>query len=431
MDSFLKPFHLRLVEELKTSKLIYAHSGDLVAPSQLSNVPNEYVYDGDPLTISSSTSTRYLSSRYLSQDVEYLKIMGVTEMTEATFYSELTSMLKSSTTEFRSKPKEWHSHLAGVLTRLSPEFSYRLPNLPIVPLSNFTWIPAFGKFILFPASDNSFVLPGGLELLVVESIAAADPKRRKLFKVMGVGELEQAPIIQHVQELHRDGRVSRDHVTREALISQIEFLYDHQYANATCQRFWFTAESGKRFHGSQLYQHSTRPHSATQYLSKSNKFQFLHKDYLVAGGKSMKAWSAWLEERMQVSTIPRLVELTTDGGFKFSEDFEYIIKTHKSSDVMLLLRAHWSEYCKFFDPEQARRWSEDPSMRMYTSNQYINSVTRLRQKLGAMLVDCTDGKTHRLDTTYLPCRDLQALSQDVPFVDIPEPDHPAWKSTLR
>ncbi|KAL2075234.1 hypothetical protein VTL71DRAFT_177 [Oculimacula yallundae] len=426
LESFLKPFHRQLIEQMKTSTLLYAQNGDLLAPSQLSYVLDEYLYDGAPLTVSSSTSTRYLSGRYLNDHIRYLEVIGVARMTEATFYEELVAMVQNSAEEFGRKPNAWHSYLASVLTRMSPGYSCRLPYLDIVPLSNGTWVHAQGQFILFPASKDEFALPGGLDLKVVESEAAADPSRRNLFKLMGVGELEKAPVLEHVKSLHSSGAVSRADISREALVSQIEFLFTEQYLNPSCQRFWFTAESGKRLHGSQLYQHSTRPHSATQYLAKG-KFQFIHNDYLAVGRNGRGAWSAWLEERMHVATIPRLVELTTDGGFKLSEDFEFIIKTHRSSEVMVLLRVHWHEYCRFFDPSQAKRWSEDPSMRMYVPSQYLLSVTRLRQKLGAMLVRCKDGKMHRLDTTYLPCRELLVASHDVPFVEILDPDDAAWK----
>ncbi|CZS90250.1 uncharacterized protein RAG0_01389 [Rhynchosporium agropyri] len=406
LQSFLKPFHEDLVEELKTSPLLYSHSEELVAGKQLSYVPDEYIFEGAPLTISSSTSPRYLSGRYLNEYMKYLEVVGVGRITEATFYLELTAMLQSSAGEFRRKCDAWQSHLAGILTRMSPGFHFRLPGLAIVPLSDGTWTNAQGQFILFPAFKNQFAVPGGLDLRVVDSNAAADPRRRNLFKLMGIGELEKAPVLQHVEDLHRFASVSRGHISSQALISQIEFLYAEQYQNPNCHRFWFTTESGKRLHGSQLYQHSTRPHSATGYFANSKgKFQFLHKDYLAFGGQGINAWYSWLEDKMQVATIPRLVELTTDRGFKLSEDFD-----------------------KFFDPDQERKWSQDPSMKVYDTSEYLRSVTKLRQKLGAMLVQCEDGQSRRLDKTYLPCRELRVASHKLPFLEVPDPDDHAWKS---
>ncbi|XMA12910.1 hypothetical protein WAI453_005701 [Rhynchosporium graminicola] len=429
LQSFLKPFHEDLVEELKTSPLLYSHSEELVAPKQLSYVPDEYIFEGAPLTISSSTSPRYLSGRYLNEYMKYLEVVGVGRMTEATFYLELTAMLQSSAGEFRRNCDAWQSHLAGILTRMSPGFHFRLPGLAIVPLSDGTWTNAQGQFILFPASKDQFAVPGGLDLRFVDFNAAADPRRRNLFKLMGIGELEKAPVLQHVEDLHRFASVSRGHISSQALISQIEFLYAEQYQNPNCHRFWFTTESGKRLHGSQPYQHSTRPHSATEYFANSKgKLQFLHKDYLAFGGQGINAWCSWLEDKMQVATIPRLVELTTDRGFKLSEDFEFIMKNYKSSEVLVLLQAHWTEYSKFFDPDQERKWSQDPSMKVYDTSEYLRSVTKLRQKLGAMLVQCEDGQSRRLDKTYLPCRELRVASHKLPFLEVPDPDDHAWKS---
>ncbi|CZT44957.1 uncharacterized protein RSE6_05219 [Rhynchosporium secalis] len=387
LQSFLKPFHEDLVEELKTSPLLYSHSEELVAPKQLSYVPDEYIFEGAPLTISSYTSPRYLSGRYLNEYMKYLEVVGVGRMTEATFYLELTAMLQSSAGEFRRKCDAWQSHLAGILTRMSPGFHFRLPGLAIVPLSDGTWTNAQGQFILFPASKDQFAVPGGMDLRVVDSNAAADPRRRNLFKLMGIGELEKAPVLQHVEDLHRFASVSRGHISSQALISQIEFLYAEQYQNPNCHRFWFTTESGKRLHGSQLYQHSTRPHSATEYFANSK-----------------------------------------DRGFKLSEDFEFIMKNYKSSEVLVLLQAHWTEYSKFFDPDQERKWSQDPSMKVYDTSEYLRSVTKLRQKLGAMLVQCEDGQSRRLDKTYLLYRELRVASHKLPFLELPDPDDHAWKS---
>lgn len=64
---------------------------------------------------------------------------------------------------------------------------------------------------------------------------------------------------------------------------------------------------------------------------------------------------------------------------------------------------------------------------MYSSCQYTSSAVRLKQKLGAMLVTSKDGKIHLLDSTYLPCRELLAATDDLPFVDITDPDYANWK----
>ncbi|KAI9054809.1 hypothetical protein LZ554_001954 [Drepanopeziza brunnea f. sp. 'monogermtubi'] len=428
LDSFLKPFHLGLITMLRSAKLLYAHDGELAAPSQLWQVPEEYCFNGAPLTISPATATGYLSDLYEEEDMEFLQVMGVSKMLEWKFYAQFKLLLQCEPKEFQEKTAEWHSHLAGVLVRLGKIYADGLVDLPIVPLSDGTWVRAKGNLILFPSKDPRFTIPGGLELQILDRAVASDPARHQLLKFMGVEELQKDPVIEHIRALHVDGRACNGSmISRKELIEQLYFLYTSQEKNPFFQDYWFVAESSRRVRGSVLYQRSTKPHSASFYLSKNSKIQFLHQDYLSTASEGGEAWMAWLEERMKVASIPRLVELTTEGGFKFSEDFEYIIKTYKSSEVLRLLRAHWKEYSKLFDPAVISKGSSDPSMSIYSSDQYIASAIRLKQKLGALLVTCTDGKMHRLDSTYLATRDLRSVGRDVPFVDIPDPDHTGWE----
>jgi hypothetical protein len=131
---------------------------------------------------------------------------------------------------------------------------------------------------------------------------------------------------------------------------------------------------------------------------------------------------------MEVATMPRLVQPTTDRGFKLSEDFEFIIKNFPSSDILLLLRDNWDEYSKFIEPDHAEKASKDERItKKFNTKEFIRSASRLKEKLGSMLVNCTTGKKCRLNTTFLPSRELLVASQDgVPFVDIPDADYPRW-----
>jgi hypothetical protein len=158
-------------------------------------------------------------------------------MSDYAFFLELTSLLRNAVGEFKAKPNDWHSHLASILIRLPQTYSSQLASLPLVPLSDGSWMAARGRQILFPSTMAEFELPGGLKLSVVHSGAAADPKRRNLFKLLGVGDLnKKEPIIRHIQDLHISNRTNSSSLSRAALISQIKFLYS-MWKNPTFQ--WF------------------------------------------------------------------------------------------------------------------------------------------------------------------------------------------------
>jgi hypothetical protein len=149
---------------------------------------------------------------------------------------------------------------------------------------------------------------------------------------------------------------------------------------------------------------------------------------LVAAGKDRGLWITWLEEKMEVATMPKLVQSTPDRGFQLSEDFEFIIKTFASSDVLLLLRDNWDEYSVFLDCDQALKSRRDNMNLKYDSKRAAACATLLKKKLRAILVTCMNGKKQRLDATFIPSRELLVASQDgVPFVDIPDSDNDHWE----
>ena len=379
------------------------------------------------MTMSPQTSHRCLSARYVEPDLQYLTVIAVKEMSEFAFFYELKTLLINCPENIKAKSTAWHSHLATLLMRLSPIYSSQLGDLALVPLTDGSLVAANGRQILFPANKAEFELPGGLELSVVDSGAASDPERRKLFRFMGVGDLEQEPVVRHIEVLH--AKPNSSSIPHVALVSQIKFLYAVGWRNPAFQKLWFTSESGQRFRGSQLYQDSSKPHSATKFFgAHRSKFRFIHKDYLAAEGANRDGWITWLETVMDVATMPRLIQATQDKGFKLSDDFEFIIKHSPSSNVLLLLRDNWEEYSNFLNPDQAKKWDGQALMSGHDSSKGIACAINLKHKLGSLLVTCTNGKKHRLDTTFIPSKELLVASQeDVPFVDIPDANDLSWQ----
>jgi hypothetical protein len=288
LHSFLKPFHVELLDKLKSQTILLSDSGDLAAPKSLEYVPEKFTFNGAPMTISARTSSWHLSSRYLESDLKYLKVLGVSEMGNNEFILELKSLLSNATAEFKAKSDAWQSHLASTLMHFPEAYSSDLAGLAVVPLSDGTWVAARERQILFPFTKAEFDLPGGLELSVVHDGAASDPNRRKLFKFLGVGDFKQEPVVRHIGDLHANGRASSHLVSRGAIVSQIKFLYSVGWKNPTYQRFWFSSESGQRLHGSQLYQDSSRPLSASHFFNGKHrgKFQFIHRDYIPTDGNN-------------------------------------------------------------------------------------------------------------------------------------------------
>lgn len=408
--------------------MLYSVSGGEQCPWRLTYVPDKFLFNGTPISTSANTSEKYLSRNYSPDDLKFLEKLGVKEMSEVTFFSELRTMFKDPKGDFKNKSDAWHSHLADILIRFGKSYQSQLLDLPLVPLENGTWAAATGNDIVFPATKAEFELPTGLRLLVVDSKAMKDPMRRKLFTILGVGDLKQGPVVRHIQELHSTGTYMTA-ISSSALLSQIKFLYTTGWRNPSFERFWLTSESGQRLVGSELYQESEKPFSATYFFGKHRKkFPFLDQSYLKAPSKgtTYETWTDWLEHKMDVATMPRLVQTTAERGYKLSDDFEWIIKNFPSSEVLLLLRDNWEEYGQYL--ETAFKPPNERLTQKYEPSKLAVSACHLKHKLGSMLVLDTNGNRSRLDSTFLPSKELMVASQDgVPFVDVLDPDDPRWQ----
>lgn len=272
--------------------------------------------DGSPITSSPKNASRYLSTRYSEDDEKYLKLLGVEIMSDTAFLLELERFIRYSREEFTAKPKHWHSLLAGVLNRLFSAHKSLLRRLPIIPLKNGTWVTADSCTILFPSTGTHIDLPNGLKLELVDAQAAADPERGPLFRSLGVSDLDQGLVITAIQAAHYESiTYTGCKIGRNAIVSHIKYLYDVRWQNTTSQQFWFVSESGDRMFGSELYQDSSKPNSASKFFgAHRRKFPFIHNDFLSAAGNDRELWAGWLERNMQVATMPRLVQSSTSLG---------------------------------------------------------------------------------------------------------------------
>lgn len=443
LQSFLKPVHVSLRQKLSEEYILHSQKGALVRPNRLLHIPQCYTFNGVPITSSSQNDARYLSTKYAEEDWKYLETLGVTIMCESGFLVELHWLIEKSPTEFARKSKEWHSHLADILNGLGRlRCQLRLRSLPIIPLADGKWVAADSGEIFFPFGTADFDIPGGLQLAVVDAQAAADPSREKLFRSLGVGELTRDAVINKIKAVHERSKSLVDSLSRHALVAQIKFLYDTDWKNPKCQEFWFHSESGELLRGSQLYQTNPNAPSATTILAaQRRRNRFVHTDFSPLTDQNRKTWSKWLEEEMDVATVPRLVQRSADEmqAWNLSEDFELVLKTFPSSHVLRLLRDNWDNYSRFFDADQLEKHKDElerkykPSkfigeMYVGSSDAFRKGVATVLDRLRSLMVTCKDGKKHRLDRTFLPKKELLMAAQDeIPFLDIPDSNDSRWE----
>lgn len=330
--------------------------------------------------------------------------------------------------EFRQKPVDWHSWLALVLAPiLTSNFHSAasiLYSLPIVPLRDGQWVKPNTKTLLFPGAGN-IVVPPGIEIGEIHPDGSQD-SRRHLFSLLGAQPFVASKICDIIIKKHSDHGFRPALLSRDELVSHAIFLYNTGWNNlsfrdsASTKSIWLVSELNIHYLGSELYIDSDMPYSATKFFERSrNKFPFLHKDYLSAlhDGK-IGGFPEWMVQNLSLHKLPRISSSPRSSKFSLSLDFQFIIDTKSSKEVLLLLRDNWQHYAQ---------WIEAGTSRKADLN-WRSSQDSLRRKLSSMEVQCLSGVITQLDQTFLPFSTLlPEKSLAIPYLDVPDPDDERWK----
>jgi hypothetical protein len=465
---FFTPLKSGILSRLAREPILEAWNKKLSAPSRLVYVPKKYLdKNGEPLTLIPSKETVYLSREYSHDDYDYLKLLDVVEMRDSQFLDDLehmTSIANQNQHFFRRSP-EWHSRLASALAEVwkrsqneswhgswnqetnaqrvgdiadrsfrysgaynqtaKTKFHERIMKLPLINLRDGNWVCADNNTIFFPGDTDRSEVPGGIDLLVVDPEVAKDLPRKHLMQLLGVTDFKVGNIIQLIIDRQREAHFIAKYLSRVDLISHIHFLYANGWRNMDQTPFWFATEKDARALGKNLYiDDEEDPLSATKFfLNDRTQFQFIHPDYMSANPQDGEGWLEWLKANMNLSSIPRLTrpirELSPKKWtFELSRDFAFIIKTCPPLDTLKLLCDHWSAYQFWIDPPASE--SVDKALEV--------SYRTLKQKISGMMVPCTNGKSCRLDQTFLPVGDAVVEWPGVmPFLDVPDPGNGRWQ----
>src|SRR5262249_10239067 len=143
--------------------------------------------------------------------------------------------------------------------------------------------------------------------------------------------------------------------SRLDLISQVHFLFKTGWRNRRNSCFWFATEQDQRMRSNMLYFDNDHIHSATKFFAgHRERFCFIHPDYLNANPDDRETWLKWLKENMGVESIPRLVSILSASGdqiksFGLNPDFEFLMKSWPSAEILLLLCDNWMEYMRWIE----------------------------------------------------------------------------------
>lgn len=415
---------LDLFERLKKEAIIESQTGGLAAPISLFYVPEKYRSPtGLPMTFTPKNASKYVSQKYKDSDFKYLKVLGVREMAVSDFLGDLSlsSTGEDTSQDFQKKRRQYHSDLAKILVPLlsDPMYIEQVRNLPIIRLRGGRWVSAIELPIFFPGDTDDWSIPEGVNAMVVQSHHAKASKINLLYSELGVERLSQTQIGQLIITTHESPNFSPSALSRKELISQAVFLFRARLKNLGNDSLWFAAEDNQYYNGSQLYHHSEGKHTASSLLGPRSAFPFLHKDYLSAVTGSKQNWLSWLYESMDIWSIPRLVRSWPSDGFEMSPHFRFILSNCSSKDVLLLLRNNWQHYSK---------WLEEDKSKEVQTPVFMESMSKLKEWLRSMPVECLGRVSQELCMTFLPLQNLpREASTFIPLLDVPEPQDKRWQ----
>jgi len=426
VSDFFSPLKEAVINKLSDEPVLESWGGAEVRPTELVYIPEEFRDEsGIPLTLIPAQKAVYASKEYSHDDSDHLERMGIVMMGFPEFIRDLKVMVASELEDFLKKPAEWHSRLAVVLNQTPKELKPELLKLPLIQLRTGEWVPAAKDKIFFSVNSANWEVPGGLDLMVVHPDVVSDLPRNHLYRSLGVKYLNPIAVIDVILQLHSNSGSDPASIARVDLISQMVFLYRNQWRNRRGVRFWFATEHEQRKPSAGLYHDCDCPHAARKFFTSSrDKIHFIHADYLTANPNDSETWLKWLRENMGISHLPKLVSITSsdDQGkatsFNLSQDFEFLMKSAPSEEVLQLLCDNWLEYLE---------WIEPP---IFTTmgTEFAASQKRLKAKISAMIVKAKTNQACRLDETFIPLEELvTAAKGSVPFLDLPEPSHPRWQ----
>ena len=423
VQGFFKPLRKDIIRKLAEQQILESCTGSLLTPSSLKYVPHNLSDDdGIPFSLGSNTKGKYLSHKYRSQDWGGIHALGVEELSFSCFLEDLHSTITNDTYVFRHRSDKWHSKLArALLPGLDNEEHYEyIFNLKIIPLQDGEWVSAQDHMIYFSRDTNNLRIPRGIEVLAVDSAAAADPSRRSLFSGLRVTSFDASEICQMIMDVHSDPDLVCE-LSPTELFSHAEFLYSAKWQPADNSELWFATDQEGCSKGSLMYMEmDLGPHSSITGFLKHEpaRFPFLHRKYLSAFSKERERWLDWLRKHFGLSKLPHLAYPPLGSSFNLSKDFQFVFGACPSAEVLLLLRDNWSHYSK---------WIEEDTTQ-YTDSESNRSRAMIRRRLGSMEVKCCDGNKHRLEQTCLPGIDPEVEgSPQLAMLDVPDPSNPKWK----
>ena len=195
-------------------------------PRELRYLPKAFRFSGEALFESRQLMLSQLSFKY--DDVhQQLRLIGVEEMTKTDLsWDFVTWIQETGITKIKEMSEAWHIQVAAVFGH-NWETRDRLRTLPIIPLKDGTWVRPDTEHLYCPSPNGFEVVPDGLGVLLVDSRAVGDPRRRRFYEYLGVQAYSSKVVCDLILQLHKSAAIY--YRSFEDLIHDGVYLYRNQW----------------------------------------------------------------------------------------------------------------------------------------------------------------------------------------------------------
>lgn len=387
---------------LQRNSVLWTRSHEKLRSIEYMRRVPQYMLDenGEPL-FPDTEPEEYLAPEYSAKDLDALKNYGLRWMDIDGFLVRARKDLDQQESSIMKSPEtsdDWHSRVANILFDAWPDRTETMKSLALIPTKRGQWKSASDAnfaSIYYP-HVNGYQIPTNLKLNLIDSEAARNRDRKRLFDCLGVQE-PRASHIRHAITIHhsnhdvilRDNRMNLEFLYLTAHLNQDSDyplayhrikLFDHMHRKRSPEIYTFYFPGDDPYDAQQLL----KPVGPGKSCDSAPELDvsFLHSDYMSCSssqpGEENRTWRVWLSQMRYVRDV---IPLTCSG--RLSEECLYVARQRPEKFLGFLLRY----------------WKSEGS-----------NVTESQALIHALLsveVLCEDGNMHPLGSTYMHTKQLE------------------------
>ncbi|EXF85575.1 hypothetical protein CFIO01_06881 [Colletotrichum fioriniae PJ7] len=229
-DVFWDSLDAKLINCLKSSRILRSRLGCFQVPETLIFIPPDFCINNAPLIDCPKQRAGHLAAEYTPQNSLPLGLarLGVTTMNEERFISNFCDWVSREKPDLSSKSTEWHGKISAILVAAG-QCKARLRNLPLLPTTNGSFVAASTANLYLASREVAWSAPRGLELVLVDPEARDDHRRETLFQRLGVDELWKRNICEWIVRDHRTKHKRDDRRSLDYLVEEMVYLFLHRH----------------------------------------------------------------------------------------------------------------------------------------------------------------------------------------------------------